>query len=250
MFTFFHKKPVIHVDCFTYFETIYEMTPIVNTIKTVPDWWKNLKRYHTEVDHDNLNDFRKGLNAKSCYGFLELYKRGLVIESWCDMSIIVTPQKFKFVSSYGMRPVEHPRSQIGEGFKNWQHIKLSSPWKLSEKTGVKFVWIATEWALDNYDFKILPGILDYRIQKATNVNIMLPSKNIEYRIDIGQPLVQIIPLQDDKRLEYKNHLIDKQEWDKKGEETISSFFGWRTSKKIRDRNDEREKKCPFGFGDK
>jgi hypothetical protein len=243
MFTFFHRKPTIVVDCFTVDPNAYKYAPIVQSKKTLPEWWKKLPSTNPDaypLEHKNM---------KTCFGFNELYKRGCVIESWSDYKIIVNEKGYTYHYSSYYPPEEHDPIQWGSGFKNHFHMKLSSPWFLREKTGVYFNFIPALWNLDNYDFKILPGILNFKYQNQTNINIMLPVKKEEYIIDIrmGQSLVQLIPLRDDLNYEYKNHLISKQEYDNFFEKSGSANFrGIRDVISLIKRNEKRNSsKCPF-----
>ena len=78
---------------------------------------------------------------------------------------------------------------------------------------------------------------------------MFPKNDNEFVINIGQPLVQLIPITE-KKLNFKNHLIDKNEYDKIHISSEKwSFYGWRKVLQLRKRNKERGT-CPFGFGDK
>ena len=68
MFHFFHRTPEIVLDCFTTNPSVYYNTPIVKTIKTIPDWWKELDSYKLElyVDSDPTTN-KNMLTAKDCY---------------------------------------------------------------------------------------------------------------------------------------------------------------------------------------
>ncbi len=248
MFNFFHRTSTIHLDCFTYMNHIYELTPIVPAVKTVPDWWKSLDPGHMSYDWKYFSSPRKTLTMKSCYGFMELYKRGVVIENWCDIRIQTSRNGFKFMHSDGDKPVEHPQYQIGSGFKNFYRLKLSSPWIFREKTGVKFHFNGAMWNLEDYNFRVVPGIVDFRVNGYTNVNIMMPIEDAEYTIPAGQPIAHLIPLSE-KRLKIKNHLISRQEYDRLSRHSSSYYHGWKTVKKLFNKSDMRQSKCPFGFGD-
>jgi hypothetical protein len=244
MFTFFHRKPKIVVDCFTTNADAYEYAPIVQTKKTLPDWWKNLPVINKNVfPPDNTS------NMKQCYGFNELYKRGVVIESWADFKIKIEGDKYEYYYSNFNSPSEHGRDQYSGAFDNHLHIKLNSPWHIKEKTGIYFAFIGAEWALDKYDFKVLPGILQYRTVDQTNINIMMLKKPDPYILEIkmGQPLVQLIPLRDDLNYEYKTHLISQGEYDTFfPRASVNNFLGLRSSIKLDKRNQKRnESKCPF-----
>ena len=137
---------------------------------------------------------------------------------------------------------------IGNGFPEYNHIKLNSPWIFQEKTGIKFLWMGAEWALDKYNIKVLPGVINFDIVSYTNVNIMFPKDDKDFFVSVGQPLVQLIPLSE-KKLVLKNHLINRNEYDTMIINSASqSFYGWRKVLQLRKRNKKRGT-CPFGFGD-
>jgi len=256
MFSFFHRTPEIHVDCFTYSHSAYENTPVVYANRTTPEWWRKLSSCTNPV-FESRGDLKhvpsessETHTAKDCYAIIEFYKKGLVLESWCDYSVKVDNNEINYCWPSGPGAEQHPKSQLGRGFPNHHHLKLISPWKLREKKGTKFMWVGDEWNLHEHNFKILPGIISFDINVATNVNIMLPKIDSTVNIPIGIPLVHIVPLSENK-LCFKNHLISENDYDNIDiSGVIQSFYGWRKVLKLRDRNKEREKKCPFGFGDK
>lgn len=251
MFSFFHRTPKIHLDCFTNLTLVYEHTPIVRTSKTIPEWWKELPPYKPVFGKTEKYDFvlLDKRTAKDCYAFIELYKRGVVIENWADLRIKSTEENFHYCYSFGPIPSVHPREQIGRGFENFHHLKLTSPWMIKEKSGASFLWLGAEWSLDNLNIKVLPGVMNFSITKSTNINFMFPKKEDEFTIPVGQPMVQIVPLSE-KQLTVKNHFVTQPEFEKLKHSSESlSFFGWRKAVEMINRNEKRNKKCPFGFGD-
>ena len=250
MFSFFHRTPEIHLDCFTCDPNVYLNTPIVHAGKTIPSWWKELPTYKPsfiKTENDN-HVFKRGQNAKDCYAIIELYKKGIVIENWSDISIKSNNEYFNYYFSSGPKPELHNVKQIGSGFPNHHHLKLTSPWRFVEKTGVKFLWFGAEWALDKLNIKMLPGILNFDIIAATHINFMFPKVNTEFIIPIGQPLVHLVPLSE-KKLVIKNHLVDQVYFNKVLiNSDTGSFYGWRKILKLRERNKKRGT-CPFAFGD-
>lgn len=251
MFHFFHRTPEIVMDCFTYDQCTYVNTPIIKSGKAVPEWWKELPPYR--VSFDNINDNPYHLNsheltARDCYAIIELYKVGVVVENWCDISIKTQNGDFNYWYTSCEKPEVHNRGQLGNAFPNHHHLKLVSPWIIREKTGVKFLWIGAEWALDNLELKVLPGVLRFDIVTTINVNIMFPKRDGEFVIPAGQSLAQLVPLTE-KRLKVRNHLVTEQEYEKYKMTSMSvSFYGWRKALQLRKRNKERGT-CPFHFGD-
>lgn len=260
MFSFFHRTPKLHVDCFTSDVNVYENTPIVRASKTIPDWWKELDTYKPDFTEEedrpdlpppipfHLREMSK-TTAKDCYAIIEFYKKGLVIESWTDMKLVSNPNHLHYIKSYGTEPERHERRQIGRGFPNHHHLKLVSPWLFKEKTGVQFVWVGASWALHNTDINVLPGVINFNVNNSTNINFVVPKRDAEYSINLGTPLCHIIPLSE-KKLTFKNHLVSREEYNNIFTHSPNiSFFGWKKVVEIRKRNQEREGKCPFGFGD-
>lgn len=254
MFSFFHRTSTINMDCFVNSAYVHENVPIVNAHKTYPQWWLDLPIGHkrefdfSDIDKKNVNLFdsvQKNNNMKNCYGFLEFYKRGAVVESWCDFRYKVGVAGYKFFCSDGMAPLEHSNHQRGEGFKDYHHTKLVNPWLFNVKDDVKFLLVSAQWSLDKYNFVIPPGILNFNLVNMSHINILLPKNNYEFEISIGQPLVHLIPLSD-KNLKIKNHLITQEEHTKMINLVGTSYYGWRRKMELIFRNKKRkENKCPF-----
>jgi hypothetical protein len=253
MFTFFHRRNKIVLDCFTSDAGAFNYTPIVKAIKTVPDWWKSLPNPGSGTAFLEKDEKPgKHQNMKRCYGFIELYKRGFILEHWCDVNIGVEYDNVSFSYSTGSTPVSHHPSQYNNSFKDFQHLKLNSPWSIREKTGVKFMWIGASWSFEDLPITIMPGIFDFKYQSATNCNMFFPKSNErkEFMIKIGQPLMHGIPLSDDN-IEIRNHLVTEEEYKRILIYPVS-FSGFYNGMNILKRNEERNRgKCPFPFfGDK
>lgn len=247
MFSFFHRTNKIYLDCFTDIPQIFQQTPIVRASKVFPDWWKDLPTPKLNFNYDNTEYVSPSTdsNMRNCFGFLELYKRGIIIESWCDLHIKSSKEEIRYFYSNGKSPGSHNRSQWGEGFKNYHHLKLHSPWFFQEKTGINFLFFGAEWHLEDYDFKIVPGLIRYDLTAGTNVNMMIPAKDTEYFIPMGKPLVHIVPLSD-KKIVLKNHLVTTEEFNRKAIQVGGSWHGWRSSIELIYRNRKRNSRCPFG----
>lgn len=250
MFTFFHRTPVIHVDGFTFSPSVYEYAPLTRAVDAVPEFWKSLPNPDPSYFVDDRGTFRveRHSTLKNCYGFIELYKRGFVLENWSAIAVMVEKNGYKYYYADLDNPQSHPLEQFGNGFNGFFHLKLISPWLIREKTGVKFHFGPTSWSHEKYDFVMPPGVLDFKMNHAAHVNILLRPRPDPYQfvIEFGEPLAHIIPLTD-KKIELKNHLVDQLEYDRLKIHTANSFMGWRKVVKLMDRNEQRGK-CPFGFG--
>lgn len=189
------------------------------------------------------------MNMKSCEGFLQLYKRGFVIEAWGDFNFTVSPNStYTYNISNGDLPRQHERRQFGNAFPNHEHAKLENPWLIRSAKNHYFHFGPASWSLDAYDFTILPGVAEYYIQHATHINFMIPIRNEEYTfiIPAGNPLVHLTPLNDSYEYVVKNHLIDVLEFSQIASSVAKSFFGYRGLKKLINREEKRSaEKCPF-----
>jgi hypothetical protein len=235
MFNFFHRtKPVI-VDCYTDNPNAYNLTPVVRSSKTMPNWFKELPNQNNKlmIKNDRANMTR-------CAGFIDLYSTGCVIESWCDLKVDVSEQGYKFNYSDGDKPDQHHHEQYGNGWPNYYHMKLTSPWQFDERSGIKFHFAPCTWSLDNQPFTILPGIVDFKHNTSTHINMMFPIQNYSFMIALGQPLLHIIPLTE-RAVEYRCHLVTTEEL-KKHKRYNLGFFGYKYIQKIMKRNEQR---CPF-----
>ena len=249
MFSFFHRTPKIVLDCLTAKEFVYEYTPIVRATKTYPDYWKELpnSNFYLEKNNEGILTNKSIQNLKNCAGLLDFFKKGISIRHWTDMYIETSEEKYDYYLSSCKLPEQHARDQIGKGFENYHHIKLISPWYFREKSGVNFSWIGSEWNLDQYDFKILPAVINFRVNHATNINIMMPKRDSKFTVPVGQPLVTLIPLVD-KEVIIKNHLVSESEFIIPTPAQMY-FYGWKTCNKLLQKSEKSDKICPFGFGE-
>jgi hypothetical protein len=244
MFTIFHRKKKVIVDCFTADKMVHDIVPITRAIKTVPDWWKNLPT--NNYDSSDVNRLTT-VNLKTCAGFLELYKRGFMIEAWGDFNFTVEPNHtYRYDTSRG-KIAEHNRIQYGTAFPNHEHAKLESPWLLKCKKNHYFHFGPATWSLDKYDFTIVPGVVEFYYQTTTSINIMIPIRNEKYSfiIPAGNPMVHIIPLNDNFNYEVKNHLVSYEELNRINMDATAFYSGYNKVKKLMQRNEIRDNKCPY-----
>lgn len=244
MIFFFRKKKVV-IDAFTHMRTAYEYFPIDYAIKFVPEWWKSLPKEYTKTTNLGLNLDISTL--KRCNGFLDLYARGFVLPMWSDL-VMNTQEtggyQFQWANSNSADITTHSAQQYGMSVdEKFIHLKILSPWMVQEKTGVKFIWTSPTWSrLFDDNLTILPGVVDYKYQHGTNINLFIEKKNSTYKLMAGEAMSHVVPLSDHK-IEIKTHLIGKDEFFKKDE--VFAFAN--KYKRVKQITDGKEKKCPFGF---
>jgi len=211
---FFKKKPLV-VDCFTHLPMAYDYTKPEVASKFMPDWFKKMPKTITTTD-----GFSRGATVKNCAGLIDLYSRGIMLSLWCDVSIEIgrigiKDYRWQF-SDHDHSAVIHHKDQIGSHFNDekFAHLKLVSPWFLSTKEQVYWLWQEPTWNdLYNYDYKVIPAVVEFKYQHATNVNMMFRRKeqtNIHH-MEYGTPLAHIIPIADNRKVVLKHHLVEQQE---------------------------------------
>jgi hypothetical protein len=244
---FFFKKSEIVLDAFTHHAGVYEHFPIQQSVNMMPNWWKQLPKTMTS---EKYGIFYEQSTMKKCDGFLDLYKNSISIPNFSEL-IIQTYDYGEWKSLYSASNmpeiISHSRAQYGPEFDDQIHIKIDTPWVFIEKSGINFYFADPFWSrikkLNMYS--VCPGIVNYKYQINTSVNILLPKINSTVTLDAGDPLVTIIPITD-KKVIVKNHLVDISEVQKiYDKHYISSFMGkYKNQKKYLQ---AKEKKCPFGF---
>lgn len=208
-------EKTINLDCFTAIEQLPELFPILPTTKALPAWYRNLPM---EVSANSPVFPSLTLSTiKGCSGIKDFFTNSITIPNWIEHRISVKPSgEVHFMAlREDMKLDSHDvRIQMGNAMPNYTHVKLSSPWRFKEKSGVNWVFTQAVWHhTDPCEFSIPPGIIDYKYQHTTNVNILVPwpkSDLKEVIIPSGKPLVQLVPMSD-KQVKIHMHVITEQE---------------------------------------
>jgi hypothetical protein len=247
---FFLRKSKIVLDSFTCHSSILELFPIAPAMEYLPDWWKRMpNQYGQKLDNGMVLPVS---TIKRCQGFIDLYKTGFIIPLWSELLIGTNNRgEWAYVNSDSdkLSIIQHEKEQFGNHFDDKLHIKILSPWLLKEKTGVRFYWTGCPWNDINNKIVAMPGIVEFKYQNSSNINMFLAKEDMQADIKAGTPIVHMIPLVD-KEVEIRNHCVDTIEYDKMSAHTqthISFLNNYNTRKKILD---QKESKCPFGFKNK
>ena len=187
MFSFFHRSPVINLDGFTANNDAYKFTPIVKASKSKPEWYDKVlsaQPSNTPWPQYKVDDYGSiGFNwhmslrtIKACPGFHQLYSRGFILENWCDLVVNAQKNGISYHFSNGEAPIMHDNDQVEPGYSDHYLLKLNSPWKIQTKEDVNFLGIPAQWSLEKYKFHILPGIVNFHYQTASNVFLAIRKK--------------------------------------------------------------------------
>ena len=212
MFDIFIKKRTLIIDCFTEHYRSFEFFPIQESSKFMPDWWKSLSTTYPSTNEHNLTINRSTI--KRCEGLIGLYSTGFIIPLWSDLVIETTDAGFTYQFSDNTSSIGyHTGEQKGPEFKKYIHTKLHTPWRIREKTGVKFLFLQPSWnmATEIETFHTPPGVIDFKNQHSTHINsFLLPGRRYEWAG--GRPMAQIIPLSD-YNIELKMHYVGSKDAD-------------------------------------
>lgn len=230
MFNIIFKKRTLTIDCFTDNPAIFKFFPIVEAKKCYPQWWKNLES-HFQDKNSNSGVSHNVPTLKRCDGILGLYSKGFCIPLWSDLIIETNSHgeyRYQYSSDENAPIVSHGKNQLGSAFDKFIHVKILSPWLIQEKTGVNFYFSGANWNLINYMFNIniLPGVVNFKDQMSTHINLFLPSADNRLEFSSGDILTHIIPLSE-FNIQLKHHLISSSEFQKKmlSYSFLSSFMG-------------------------
>jgi hypothetical protein len=193
---FWKKSPTLKIECFNLNYQLIKLFPIVSSKESIPDWWQKLPRtfkFNSSVDIPTM---------RTCPGFIEFFKRGITIPLWQDHKITWANNRLIEVQvPGGVNPenqTSHPGEQFNFAFKNWTNVKLMSPWNLRTKREVPFLVVEALWNKPNLeDWALPPGVLEFKYQHTTHLNMFLPpvQRIGELEIPAGTPMVHLIPLE-------------------------------------------------------
>jgi len=266
---FWFKKKKIVLDCFTLDPFSYEFTPITPATHHYPDWFTSLpSKIQIHPDNDtNVERGEKFSNSmKHCRGITDMFRSSFTIPFWGQLKIVLNDQSSKgyfWQTSYTLPDQKiavhnHFPTQF-EGFLKgkYQNIKLQSPWKLKTNRYIKFLMTDATWCREELtNFTVLPGVLDFKYQSSTNVNLMVERLNTNRDIifEAGAPIAMLTALTEDD-VEIKLHLVTEMEmkrimpFDRVDMPWASVASKYNRSKRFIDTRDQlNNSKCPFGFG--
>ena len=248
MIFFFKEKPIV-LDCFVSCDrkTVMDLAPITPSREYIPNWWKNLKA----ADFDE-KEFMFNKSVKTCYGIFSMMTEGFILPCWTDFMLKLDTEKnlaqINFadnMTSYST----HSSVQIANFMDEFNSLKLVSPWKIKCKKDVQFL-LCRPFYNSKYkkEVDILPGILDFKYQASLNVFLkFLKTEKSLISYKFNEPLLQIIPLTE-KKIVIKNHIVSEEEY--KSLEVFSGVHFLNGYRKNRTIAENKESKCPFGFGKK
>jgi hypothetical protein len=225
MIFFFKKKP-IELVCVTKSTEVLQHAPIQKANKFIPDWWKQLPQKFRPP-----NKIFDMSTMKHCTGFVDYYTNGVMIPMWCDLALRIGPigtdlYEYQFADRISKLTPHNPK-QYGNHFdkEHFQHLKIISPWVFSCKEDIKFLNTEPTWTFIRFPtLRALPGIVNYKHQGGTNINIMVyrTEQEQQFVVPFLEPMYHIIPMSDRPiKLILSD---DKQECEKIASKSYASTF--------------------------
>ena len=245
------NKPLV-LDCYTVSPDAFVHSKPDYANKFIPKWFKNVKPpCHTAKSLVEEGFFP---NIKGCAGFIEYFKTGFMLPCWSDLALQIGPRgtnDYRYQFSDQASCIEpHPLWQVGDYFSETevQHMKICSPWRISASKDIKFLFVKPAWQYDTIkdsSFDVLSGVVNFKYQHHTNVNIFIHRRDEEQNILIphGQPLLHMIPITN-KKIKFRYHLVttDSIAWRKLSIEGLKFSNRYFHSRRIQERNEHDRKK--------
>ena len=206
------KNKEIVVHCYTDRPEVYNYFPVVPNKKIIPDWFKNLKAPFFKSPENSQT------NLKLCPGITNLFKTSFTIPLWSDLFLEIGETNSEYYRwQYSDRCSDiglHPPHQHGGHFKTkeYQHLKIISPWQFQCEEDVSFLAIEPFWQFKELNnISILPGIVEFYSQHNTNINLFVrrESKKQDILLNAGSPLYTYVPITE-RKVRVETHLVSSK----------------------------------------
>ena len=244
--SFFNRKKEIVLHCYTNRSDVYNYFPIVNAVKSMPEWYQKLPRPVFE----SLS--KQERNLKECVAFSNYFSKGFILPLWSDLCLEIGKRGtdsyvYQFSDEKSSIAV-HTAENTGNHFSDfeYQQIKLISPWQFRCEENIDFLATGPEWHFDRLQsLNILGGVLDFKTNSSTNVNTYIKRTEEDQSIllESGCPIYHFIPLTE-RKVRLETHLVSDEIYHRLGDinTPISFKRHFQKKKKIR-----KQSGCPFKF---
>jgi hypothetical protein len=236
----FMKRSLVQLEAFTTNEHLAKYFAIQKSTNFYPQFWKSIAKATRDE-----NDMYDRPTIKTCTGLLDFFQDSFTIPLWSDLAIKVEADKYAWqFSQTNCSAVHHDNQQRIGYLEKYHHLKLISPWMLRCNSDIKFAFTEDTWNItdETAPIRVLNGVVDYKYQHGTNVNIMVPSAPASYLLQCGQPIANLRPLTE-KKVKLTVHVVSEGEYGKFQDTQRNYFF---VKKYIK--NKEFMDKCPFHKG--
>jgi hypothetical protein len=198
------------ITFFTNIPGMAELHPIYEAKDYKPDWVEGARKIYLEKLKKNGN--RSFTDVYRCPGIFDLMSTGYIVPLPWDIIIETNGdgENFKWTitseflaEQYGGTLVSgHMANDIAAPFPPRPGclrsiIKFNTPWHIIAPPGVKFIAIPIPYG-DDFDFEHNMGLLDPSISTEINPQVWWKKLKGERLIKAGTPMLQLVPLTDEK----------------------------------------------------
>ena len=195
---FWKKKKNNKIIFWSELKGLPDIVPIRESKHFIPEWFKKAPAFPA-----GSNELLDLPTVKRCPGFIDFFKMGYVLPSWCDFHLeigengcrVKTPQdafpaNFHSPSQFIDHLPEHAKKNTKLAFKP------SCPWRAKTPKGVKMLELPMLHH-HNPDFYTVGGLRDTHIYHELN-SIWIFMRTGEFFIKRGTPLSMLIPIRTEK----------------------------------------------------
>jgi hypothetical protein len=234
----FLRKPIV-LDFYTSRPDVFRFSKPAPASQFLPEWWKSLPL---------TVPYKLGETStmKRCVGFIEYYKKGVMLPLWSDLAIrigVIGSFDYEWKFSDGSSTAVIHDVNEHAGFCPRSHhaqIKLGNPWIARCSEDIPWLFTQPDWNFnESGDVRIPNGVLEFKHQHGLNINMFISHESQEkyIRLNHGQPMGHLIPLTE-RRVVYRHHLVSQQELDRiHVPQSITFTKIYKTKKEL--------SKCPF-----
>jgi hypothetical protein len=198
----------------------------------MPDWYKDMKPFHTDNPEDNGMGGANG-TAKACFPLMDAFTTGYIQETWCDIWVerdpqgkpilSINPPLNNFGSIIGGRiPVPNSKYNLPIPAKYYdEELVWRAPWLPQTPKGYSTLFTHP---LNRYDlpFRSLDAVVDSDEYWGSGGYAFFLDNNFEGLIPMGTPMFQMIPF---KRTDWESSLAKYDEIDmEKRRYTVQKHF--------------------------
>lgn len=216
------------IICFSSVDGVADAFPIDHARNFKFKWVDTVRKDYKEAAEKN--QYKKFNHLARCPGVFDLMNTGYIIPMPWDITIETDGDGMNFAWSLPTKDIEdlfespiitgHMPNGIAKNlptrpFSLDSIIKLNTPWHIITPPGVKFIMVPIAYP-DSFEFENVIGILDTSISSEVNLQLRWNVTNGIHTIKAGTPMVQLIPLTDEKFvLEVRNQTEKDKQWLKK-----------------------------------
>lgn len=223
---FFCKPKTVVLDAFVTDKNLAELLPPAPAIKHRPKWWGKIAPEQPIKTSSGLVFDESTI--RRCRGFKDYYsEQTLIVPLWTSFVMEFDQHTYKYVfpNEHNELAYHTESSRGSEYLKGYHHLKLMSPWKFREKSGIDFLFSQPFYNFtDPTKLIIPPGTVNYKYQNSTHLNFFVkhPENGETDRVayDAGQPIIHLSPMTE-RKLDLRIHIVTKPEFDQLG---VPKFF--------------------------